>query len=208
MSESLLQQNKDWNRGKHRRQRKPHSRLNPFSNKTRIETYVLDGTHKQMKLSESLLQQNKDWNWVGVASSDHRHNVWIPSPTKQGLKPQLKRFSSISFSSLNPFSNKTRIETPCDTPFDMYECESESLLQQNKDWNPEIAGRNIFLLKSESLLQQNKDWNSRRTARRCLEHSVWIPSPTKQGLKRKMREQGIEIEDMSESLLQQNKDWN
>ncbi len=36
--------------------------------------------------SESLLQQNKDWNDVEDTLDIEGILVWIPSPTKQGLK--------------------------------------------------------------------------------------------------------------------------
>ncbi len=61
--------------------------------------------------------------------------VWIPNPTEQGLK--------LGSSWPNPFKPS----------------ESESLIQQSKDWNP--LNRN----------RQNR-----------VSH-VWIPNPTEQGLK-------------------------
>ncbi len=161
--------------------------------------------------SESLLQQNKDWNggdsqefkgtpgvWIPSPTKQglkHQRfdefaaktGVWIPSPTKQGLKPErsvfewrvsdssesllqqnkdwnrsVKTSGTQSRVSLNPFSNKTRIETKMKhIVFEDGAWRSESLLQQNKDWNIMPKSRQeVGQYQSESLLQQNKDWNS------------------------------------------------
>ncbi len=62
---------------------------------------------------------------------------------------------------------------------------------------------------SESLIQQSKDWNWRFYVNQGTNPGVvWIPNPTEQGLKplRIAVSQPCRIQ--SESLIQQSKDWN
>jgi len=88
------------------------SRLNPTSNKSRIETSNSTDDIWCDYMSESDFQQIKDWNLTIGKLYTVSFKVWIRLPTNQGLKPVTAGSPQTVTESLNPTSNKSRIETP------------------------------------------------------------------------------------------------
>ncbi len=152
------------------------------SKKTRIET---DKAWRKLEKgfgSESKIQENKDWNTVVLESSNEAYTrrarskktrIETPSVDHDILLELTRRARSkktrIETRSIFWYieyqetrrarSKKTRIETIFYLTHPLCLPDSESKIQENKDWNP-IRGQGVEdQLSSESKIQENKDWN-------------------------------------------------
>ncbi len=185
MSESLLQQNKDWNFFFNFKELWDSDVWIPSPTKQGLKLELYACNRITSKKSESLLQQNKDWNQGLYWESKFNRYCLNPFSNKTRIETQIKAFRLKCFNSLNPFSNKTRIET--------------EPAGRAREYSP--LGLNPF---------SNKTRIETRRAGSPVRgrYRVWIPSPTKQGLKQMNKRRVEKRPSQSESLLQQNKDWN
>jgi len=158
--------------------------LNPTSNKSRIETKHSKGKGTSPSPSESDFQQIKDWNrdrkynipgWLWSESDFQQIKdwnffaetyrvvfdyVWIRLPTNQGLKPNVETGTVWQSQSLNPTSNKSRIETPTSSVGLESAQDVWIRLPTNQGLKRDFrGGKTADLAESESDFQQIKDWN-------------------------------------------------
>ena len=185
-SESDFQQIKDWNNGTSQTLCPSNTRLNPTSNKSRIETKYRDVWRRSSNVkSESDFQQIKDWN--------------IPY-----------RFTKLSPpTSLNPTSNKSRIET---TKTGLTAPEPEDVWIRLPTNQGLKLDENGIIVKSDRVwirlpTNQGLKLNSNGHLPSSNE-MVWIRLPTNQGLKHIINQCWVTRITRSESDFQQIKDWN